>query len=180
VRELRCAAEPAVSRVERSADAVDASRQQCWIHRTPAGRRTSERGELALQLSRHIIDFGAVVAVILHDVEQHASKRRPPVGIDWGKVGASEKDLALGGQKGGQRPPALARQSADRVLVAGVEIRPLVSVDFDRDEMFIDDLRHIRIVVAFVVEDVAPVAPDCPHVEQDGFVLLLRAREGFC
>src|SRR2546422_10373765 len=43
--------------------------------------------------------------------------------------------------------------------------------------MFVDDLRQLRILVAFAVDHMAPVAPRRPDVQEDGPVEFLRAAE---
>jgi hypothetical protein len=63
-------------------------------------------------------------------------------------------------------------------LIAGVDVGALVAVDFHGDEVFVDDFGDFGVLVAFAVDDVAPVAPDGTDVEEDGLVLGLGAGEG--
>src|SRR5205823_12518915 len=63
-------------------------------------------------------------------------------------------------------------------LIAAVDVRPLIAVDFYRNEPLIDYLRGLSIIVRFPVHDVAPVTPDCPNVQQDR--LILAASRGKC
>jgi hypothetical protein len=45
--------------------------------------------------------------------------------------------------------------------------------------MLVDDGGDLRILVAFAVNDVTPMAPDGADVEEDGFVFGAGAGEGF-
>ena len=74
--------------------------------------------------------------------------------------------------------PPCAGHGADGGLVARVHVGALVAIHFDGNEQPIDQLGQARIVVAFAIDDVAPVAPDRADVEQDGLVFGARASEG--
>ena len=76
----------------------------------------------------------------------------------------------------GQPPCPLKR--GDRGLVAAVDVGALVAVHLYRDEVLVDDARHLGIVVGLVVHHVTPVAPHRADIEQDGLVLALRRGEG--
>ena len=84
--------------------------------------------------------------------------------IDGWKVGATEVGLAIGGEECREGPSALAADSRDCSLVAGVDVGPLVAVYLDGDEVLVDDLRGFGVFVAFAVHDVAPVTPDGTNI----------------
>jgi len=71
----------------------------------------------------------------------------------------------------------LAGNGTDGGLVAGVHVRALVAVDLHSDEMFVDDFGDFGVLVAFAVDNVAPVAPDRADIEEDGLVFGLGASE---
>jgi len=73
-------------------------------------------------------------------------------------------------QKRRQRPAALSRQSPDRRLIPRVDIRPFVPIHLDGHERAVDQLGNFRILVAFAVDYVAPVAPHRSDVEQHRLV----------
>ncbi len=62
-------------------------------------------------------------------------------------------------------------------MVAGVDVGALVAIDFDGDEMFVDDFGDFHVFVAFAVDDVAPMAPDRADVEKNGLVFGFGAFE---
>ncbi len=72
----------------------------------------------------------------------------------------------------------MAGDGADGGLVAGIDIGALITIDFYGDEMFVDDFCNFGVLVAFAVDDVAPVAPDGADVEEDGLILGFGAGEG--
>ncbi|OLD48053.1 MAG: hypothetical protein AUI83_13695 [Armatimonadetes bacterium 13_1_40CM_3_65_7] len=130
-----------------------------------------------MQLRGGIRGLVPALTVVLSHAQQDAFEARPAERIYRREVGAAEEDLPVRREEAGQRPAALSADGADRLLVARVEIGPLVPVNLDGDEVLVDDRRNRGVVVAFVVEHMAPVAPDRPDVEQDRFVLTLRALE---
>lgn len=58
-------------------------------------------------------------------------------------------------------------EGADRQLVAGVDIGPLVPVDFNRNKMFVDETGDLFIFITFPVNDMAPMAPRSADIEED-------------
>jgi hypothetical protein len=128
---------------------------------------------LMLRLSERPAKFS------LYSMAQHALESRPPVAVVAGKIGSSEKRLALGGQHRGQGPPVLATNGGDCGLVARIHIRTLVAVDLDRDKVFVDDRGQPGIFVALAVHHVTPVAPHGADIQQDGFVFSGCAGKGF-
>ena len=125
-----------------------------------------------------LLEVGTFLLVGLGDSEQNAAKTRAAHAVFRRKVGAAEKRSAIGEEESREGPAPLAGNGADRGLVAGIHIGPLVAIDFNRDEMFVNDFGDGGIFVAFAVDDVAPVAPDGADIEEDGLVLLARLLEG--
>ena len=124
------------------------------------------------------LELGAFVAVGIGDGQKDAAKSGAAHLVVGRKIGAAKKGFAIGKQKAGKRPAALARDGADRGLIARVDVRPFVAVNFHGDEMFVDDFGDFEVLVAFAVDDVAPVAPDRADIEEDRFVFGLGAGEG--
>src|SRR5262249_8814379 len=123
-------------------------------------------------------DIAILFAIRLCDRYQHSLETRTPVLILRREVGSAIKWLAVGCEKSCERPAALSGERTDGKLVAGVDVRTLVAVDFYCDEMFVDDLRHLRIVVRLAIHYMTPVAPHGADIEQDGFVLTLCNGKG--
>ena len=124
------------------------------------------------------LEFGAAVAVRIGDSKKNAAESGAAHLIVGREIGAAEKGFAVGKQKTGERPTALAGDGADRGLVAGVDVGALVAIDFYGDEMFVNDFRDLGVLVAFAVDDVAPVAPHGADIEEDGLVLGFGSGEG--
>ena len=59
-----------------------------------------------------------------------------------------------------------------------VAIGALVAINFDGYIVVINNAGHLRVFVGFAIHHVAPVAPDCADVEEDGLVFGLGSREG--
>src|SRR5215813_653540 len=137
-------------------------------------------------MSEHVHDFVArlhdliaPLAIGFRDCHQDLLKARATETIVRREVGSTVKRLALGTQKDREWPASSSRDSRDSKLVTAVNIRPLVAVNFHRDEFAIDELGGLRALVRLAVHHVAPMAPHCPNVEQNWLVFLLRRREGF-
>jgi hypothetical protein len=56
------------------------------------------------------------------------------------------------------------------VLVAGIDVGPLVPVHLDADEVLVEELGQIGVLVGLPVHHVAPVTPDGADVEQHRLV----------
>jgi hypothetical protein len=67
---------------------------------------------------------------------------------------------------------------ADRPLIAGVHVGPLVAVHLDADEVLVEVVRERGVFVRLAVHHVAPVAPDGADIEQHRTVGRARRREG--
>jgi len=64
-------------------------------------------------------------------------------------------------------------------LITAVNVRTLIAINFDGNEILIDDLGNVSIFVGFAVHHVAPVAPHRANVQEHRLVLLLGFFESF-
>src|SRR5260370_39572004 len=112
----------------------------------------------------------ALVAVRIGHGKENAAESRAAHPVFRGKICATEERLSVGKKKTGERPAALAGNGANGGLVAGADVRAFVAIDFHGDEMFVDDFGDFGVLVAFAVDDMAPVAPDGADIEEDGLV----------
>ncbi len=71
----------------------------------------------------------------------------------------------------------MAGEGLHGTLVARVYVGPLITVDFDADEVAVQDLRHARVFVRLAVHHVAPMTPHRADVEQDRLVFGARPRK---
>ena len=177
MREFRSAAETAVFDVEELGDGFDLGVHDVEVE---IGAGAGEDFGLSDGIGERIggtLEFGAAVAVRIGDGKEHAAKTRAAHLIVRREIGAAKEGLAIGEKEASERPAALAGNGADGGLVAGVDVGTLVAIDFDGDEMFVDDFGDFDVFVAFAVDDVAPVAPDGADVEKNGLVFGFGAFE---
>ncbi len=99
--------------------------------------------------------------------QQHALEARAAIAVFTGEVGAREKGAAVGSENRGERPTALAADGLHRCLVARVDVRALVAINLDGDEMLIDGRGHCGVFVGFAIHYMAPVAPHRAYVQKD-------------
>src|SRR5467141_805556 len=90
----------------------------------------------------------ALVAVGIGDGEKNAAESRAAHLVFGREIGAAEKRFAIREQKTGQRPAPLARDRADRGLIAGVDVGAFVTIHFYGDEVFVDDFGDFGVLVA--------------------------------
>ena len=118
-------------------------------------------------------DPAYVVAAVLpgvHQRLQQLAEGRLPVPRLVGEVGAGEERVAVGVEDARHRPAALAGHRRGRLHVDRVDVRPLLAVDLDADEVLVEVRRGRLVLERLVRHHVAPVAGGVPDREQDGHV----------
>src|SRR3989442_2596190 len=178
VRELLLAGDAAVYGIELAAKRVEALLQHRLVHGAFFHQGDAALGEGSMEGFRLFQRVRPVRAVGVRHREEHTAEARPPVPVLRWQVRAPVETLAVRREERSERPAALARHRADGLLEARVDVRPLVPVHLDRDEVLVDDGREIGVLVRFAVDYVAPVAPGGPDVEQDRAIEFFRAAEG--
>ena len=118
-----------------------------------------------------VVDFRAAHLERLGNRKQDALEPGPPPGVVRRKVGAPKERLAIRRQERRQWPAALPGDRTDRRLIARVHVGPLVAVHFHGNIEGIDQRCDFRVLVAFAVDHVAPVAPHRADIKQDRFPL---------
>src|SRR5229473_2144273 len=134
VREFRGAAEAAVLDVEELGDGFDLGVDDAEVE---IGAGTGEDFGLRDGVGEGVggaREVGALVAVGIGDGEKYTAETRAAHLVFGRKIGAAKKRFAVGEQKTGERPAALAGDGADRRLIAGVHVGALVTVYFYGDE----------------------------------------------
>ena len=109
---------------------------------------------------------------------ENAAKAGPAIPLVRREVRSPKIGTSIGREECGERPSALATDGRNCGLVAGVDVRALVTVYLDGNKVLVDERGGICILVAFPVHDMAPMAPDGADVEQDRLVLLDCLRKG--
>ena len=184
MRKLRRAPEPAVAGVEGAAEARHRPLQGLGAEgggaaaASPARLRAGEGLAQRLVLLRHVAPVGGEE---VHDAMEQIAERGETVARRRREVGpAEEGGQVVGGQEHRERPAAgAAREQLVRDLVDLVEVRALLAVHLDVDEVFVHHPRGGLVLEGLVGHDVAPVAGGIADGEEDGPALPPRAVEGF-
>src|SRR5882762_2728666 len=178
VWKFRRLTEAAISGVEEFGDRLNLRINHPWVE---FGFGAGKSFRLRYCVSQGIsgpLEVRALIAIGIRHSQQNTSKTGPPALIVGRKIGAAVKRLAVRKQETGKRPTALSGEGANGGLVACIDIRPLVAVDLHSDEMLVNDFGDFGALVAFAVDDMAPVAPDSADVQQYRLVFRLGARKG--
>src|SRR5215831_823344 len=179
MRELWRTPESAVAKVKQLRERFDLRVDDGDVERAVGAAEGFRLRHRIRQRIRRFLQIRAAAFKGINYGQQHAPESRPAKLVLGREIGPSEKRPAIRQQESGQWPAALPRNRADRGLVARIHVRSLVAVDFDRDEVLVDDLRDDGIFVAFSVNDMAPMAPHRADIQQNRFVLLFRTGKSF-
>jgi hypothetical protein len=174
VREFRRVAETAVGRVE-AAREFPAGVFENVGAKLP-GRRRQVQGRLQMlgQMAGLFVDDLALVLPCLGDVQEQPPKRWQAVAVIGREIGAAVEGFAIGRQEHRHRPAAALCQNLHRGHVDLVEIGPFFAIDFDADEMLVENLGRFRVLEALVLHDVAPMARRVADAEENRAVQLFR------
>ena len=125
-------------------------------------------------------DLVAVAGEELHHAQQQVAERGQAVARRGREVGAAEEGrLVAGGEEHGERPaPGSPREKLVRHLVDLVEVRALLAVHLDVDEVGVHHLRGRLVLERLVRHHMAPVAGGVADREEDGPILAAGALEG--
>jgi len=137
MRKFRRLPEASVANIEQLRDRVDLRIHDAQVKlRARSGECLGFRNCLrkGIRRARQILAF---LFVSIGHRQQHAAKTRPAHLVLRRKIRAAKKRLPVGHQESCKRPPALSAERADRGLVAGIHVRPLVAIHFHRHKMFV-------------------------------------------
>src|SRR3954454_23074820 len=99
----------------------------------------------------HVLGRFDYIAVLLAigrgQGEQHALEAGTALIILRRKVSSTKEGTSIRSKEGSQRPTALSANGLHCGLIAAVHIGTLVTIDFDRDIVFVDELCDFRILV---------------------------------
>src|SRR6516164_4759699 len=123
------------------------------------GRRGGEVGERGHQRLVLLPELRRVVAVVRGYALQDVRECRQPVAGFLREVGtAEERPPIIVRQEHGERPASAALcQHLLRDLVDAVDVRTLLAIDLDVDEVVVEDLRSFLVFEAFFLNDAAPM-----------------------
>ncbi len=175
--EFLLARDAPVHGIELPAEGVGALLQQGLVHDAVLDQGLPPFREGAMEGLGLPQGVRAIRPIILGHGEQDAAETGPTVRVFRREVGASVVGLPVRREEPGQGPASLAGDRADRLLIPRVDVRALVPIHFDRDEMVVDDLGELGVLVRLAVDDVAPMAPRRPDVKEDRPVEFFRPTE---
>ena len=92
------------------------------------------------------------------------------------EVGAGVERHAVGGEERVERPAAVAGHRLHGVHVDRVDVRALLAVDLDADEVLVHQRGDLRVLEGLALHHVAPVARGVADRDEDRLVLAARAR----
>ena len=123
------AAEAAVLRIEHAADAFDDRLHHLLVGRPFAFLEVFHLAQSFGNFRGAVVNLVALGAVIVRNGFQQALHARAAAAVVGREVSAPKERLAIGSEKGRERPAPLAGQGAHRHLVAGVDVGALVAID---------------------------------------------------
>ncbi len=181
VRKLGRGAEASFARVEiaceRRFDHGDDSDVEHAIAGTGAGRTDDLQmvGQLFGLVEKR---SAAILPSVEHGIEHGVETGHAARGLG-GPIGAAVKRLLVGSEKHRHRPTAAARQALHGVHVNLIDVGALFAVDLDADEVVVELLGDLRVLEAFMLHDVAPMARRIADGEKYRPIEFLCRREGF-
>ena len=138
--------------------------------RTSRGDRAAGQRRLLVEvLAQRPRDPGHLVAAGQPGVGQrlqHLAERRLPVPRRVREVGAGEERVAVVVEHAGHRPAAVPGHRRGRLHVDRVDVRPLLAVHLDADEVLVEVRRGRLVLERLVRHHVAPVARGVPDAQQ--------------
>jgi hypothetical protein len=150
----------------------------------PVQHRPAERARRSLwhRVLQRLADLGGAAVHLaapraprIGQRGQHLGERGHPVARLGRVVGAAVERAPVGREEHRHRPPAVPRHPLHRRHVDAVDVRPLLAVHLDVDEVLVHQGGRLGILERLVLHHVAPVARRVAHREQDRPVLRPRA-----
>src|SRR5262249_42315145 len=182
MRELRRTAEATVARIEaaRELRAAGGERRVGELAVGPGGGRGGLGGRRHERIVL-LVQLGRVVAVIPGNALQDVLECRQAVARFLREVGAAEeRPPIIVGEEHRERPATTAlRQHLLRDLVDAIDVRTLLAIDFDVDEVVVEDPGGGFVLEAFFMEDGAPVTGRISYAQMNRLFFPTRALESF-
>ena len=95
------------------------------------------------------------------------------------EVGAAKERFSFWGHEHVERPAATQPHGLQRAHIDPIQIRSFFAVEFDGDEIFVEEGGDFIIHERFAFHDVAPMAGGVADAEENRFIFLFRSIEGF-
>ena len=146
--------------------------------RTGLGLGLGLAGQGRRQVAGIGLEFRALVAPGPDDPLEHLAEPGHAEAGRRREVGAAVEGLEPGGEPDAHGPAAAAGDGLHGAHVEIVQVRPLLPVDLDGDEMVVEHLGHRLILEGLALHDVAPVAGAVADAQEDGPVELAGFGQG--
>ncbi len=169
VRKFGRPPKPAVRAIDVTEQRLGGSRRQRRIQRR-GRRRGVDPIDARHQVMGGPIDLGAAITVRVRHGSQHARKSRHPVAVDRREVGAAVERPPIGREKRREGPAASPDQELHRLHIDVIDVGSFLAVDLDADEELVHQRRDLRVVEAFALHHVTPVAGRIADRQQNRFV----------
>src|SRR5579885_1916199 len=101
---------------------------------------------------------------------EHAHKGRPAIFGCLGKIGAAPKWLAVWRQEHRERPAALLAKGVERAHIKMIDVRALLTINFDVNEELIHHGSRLFVFEAFMRHHMAPVTSGITNRKQDRLI----------
>ncbi len=170
LRKLRCPGRPPLQWIDdahrRRGDAVDDRHAQAAPR-----RRARQFGEAIAERRDVGRDLVPVLAVGARDGLQNVGEAGTSVAWRRGEIGSAPEGMPVRSEEHGQRPAALLTHHRQGRLINGIDVRPLLAIDFDVDEQIVHYVGNFLRFKAFMGHDMAPVARGIADGQQDRLVV---------
>ena len=141
-----------------------------------AGRHViRQRAQRLGQLLEIVGDFLRLVAIRLRHGGEDAWESWHPLPILRRVIGPAEKWPPVRREEHRQRPTAAPRDELHRIHVNLIEVGTLFAIDFDRNEVLVNQPRDRVVLERLALHHVAPMAGRVADRQHDRLVLRLRA-----
>nr|POF17731.1 hypothetical protein CFP56_13143 [Quercus suber] len=151
------------------------------VARAPAQRALLRKlPQLAQDALPVLAHLGLLLLPHLDDLEQDVLEGGAHLGagaVGAGPVGAAEDGLEVGGDEDVEGPAAAAAGGLLEVHVLAVDVRALLAIELDGDEVLVEQLRDARVRERLGRHHVAPVARRVPDAHEQQPVRALRQRD---
>jgi hypothetical protein len=158
LRELGCAAEAAVGRIELAVQRCVGLIQHCVGDLALGQAAGVGLAHMRQQIGARFQQLGPAVLVGVGHGVQHLAERRHLVARRGRKIGAAVERHAVWRHEHGHRPAAAAGHGLDRGHIDIVDVGALLAVDFDVNEVFVHNAGGFFVFEALMGHDVAPMA----------------------
>ena len=169
-RKLRRITEPAPAGVEAFLELLKRRGKCVFVGNNPIGVAFGQRRQPLDHFARRLRHARAILAPGLGDLRQDIDKRRPAPLRGRREIGAAVKWLEVGRQPHAHRPPARTRRGLDECHVDAIDVRPFLAIDLDRDEVFVEHIRHADTFERLALHHMAPVTGRVANRQEDRLV----------